>query len=107
MLNEYGFNYAFKQHPELLNHKHFVALFKQRLNDCCIQKWRAGIESNQVLNTLYKHIKTTFGIEFYLEHIISRKSRTILTKLRVSLHYLRIETGRYSRDRKKQTRSYL
>ena len=60
------------------------ALFQQRLNDCFIQKWRADIESNQVLNTLYKHITTTFGIEFYLEHIISRKSRTMLTKLRVS-----------------------
>ena len=84
MLNEYGFNYAFKQHPELLNHNHFVALFKRRLNDCFIQKWRADIESNEVLNTLYKHIKTTFGIEFYLENIIPRKSRSMLTKLRVS-----------------------
>ena len=35
MLNEYDFNYAFK-HRELLNHKHVVALFKQRLNDCFI-----------------------------------------------------------------------
>ena len=35
MLNEYDFNYAFK-HPELLNHKHVVALFKQRLNGCFI-----------------------------------------------------------------------
>jgi len=26
--------------------------------------------------TTYKHIKTTFGIEFYLEHIISRKSQS-------------------------------
>ena len=67
--------------------KHFVAVFKQRLKDCFIEKWRADIESNQVLNTLYKHIKTFFGIEFYLENIISRKPRTMLTKLRVSLHY--------------------
>ena len=37
MLNVYCFNYAFKQHPELLNHKHFDALFKHRLNNCFIQ----------------------------------------------------------------------
>ena len=81
-----SFNYTFKL-PEFLNHKHFVALFKQRLKDCFIEKWRADIESNLVLNTLYKYIKTCFGIEFYLENIISRKPRTMLTKLRVSAHY--------------------
>ena len=43
-LNEYGFN-AIK-HQELLNHKQVVVLFKQRLNECFIQKWRADIESN-------------------------------------------------------------
>ena len=29
------------------------------------------MESSQVLNTLYKHTKTTFGIEFSFENIIS------------------------------------
>jgi len=43
MLNEYGFNYAFK-HTESLNHKHVVESFKQRLNDCFIQKWRLRIK---------------------------------------------------------------
>jgi len=43
-LNEYGFNAI--THQELLNHKQVVVLFKQRLNDCLNQKWRADIESN-------------------------------------------------------------
>ena len=59
------------KHTESLNHKHVVESFKQRLNDCFIQKWRADIESSQVLNTLYKNTKTTFGIEFSFENIIS------------------------------------
>ena len=72
-LNEYGFNAV--KHQELLNHKQVVVLFKPRLNDCLNQKWRADIESNQVLNTMYKH-----NIDFYLENIVSRKSRIMLTK---------------------------
>ena len=42
VLNEYGFNYVWLQ-PETVNHKHFIELFKQRISDCYVQKWRADI----------------------------------------------------------------
>ena len=45
------------------------------------------------------HIKSKFEIEFYLELFLSRKWRVMLEKLRILSHCLRIETGRYGRDR--------
>ena len=55
----------------------------------------ADIESNGVLKVLYMHIK----FEFYLENILSKKWRVMLAKLKISSHFLRIETFSYGRDR--------
>ena len=44
------------------NQKHFIELFKQRISDCYVHKWRADIESNGVLNVFYMHIKSKFEI---------------------------------------------
>jgi hypothetical protein len=35
----------------------------------------------------------------YLENLVSRTLRIALTKLRISAHNLRLQTGRYSRER--------
>jgi len=55
-----------------------------------------------ILDSLYKRVKQHFEIEFYICNIVSRRVRVALTKLRVSSHVLRIESGRYGRDRIKK-----
>ena len=72
--------------------------FKNRLIDCFKQKWYADITDSRILY-YYKHIKTTFGYEQYLDKIVNPKLRSVLTKLRISAHNLRVETGRYARNR--------
>ena len=64
-----------------------------------MQKWYSELETNQVLNTLYKHIKTNFGLEHYLETIVCESLRKNICKIRISTHYLKIETDRYGRNR--------
>ena len=57
------------------------------------------MNSYSVLDSLYKHVKQHFEIEFYICNIVSRRVSAVLTKLRASSHVLRIESGRYGRDR--------
>ena len=66
--------------------------------DCFIQEWDASIRDNRVL-TLYKTVTDTFEYELYLDVIKDKYLCHALTKLRVSSHKLRIETGRYGRNR--------
>ena len=66
--------------------------------DCFIQEWDASIRDNRVV-TLYKTVKDTFEYELYLDVIKDKYLCHALTKLRVSSHKLRIETGRYGRNR--------
>ena len=46
---------------------------------------------------MYRVFKTTFEYESYLD-IIPGKLRTYIVKLRVSVHPLKIQTGRYARN---------
>ena len=98
LLNNYGFTYAF-ENVNILCHKDFIILFKQRVTDSFLQSWYSDIERSCVLGQLFRHIKQNFEMEFYLLGIISRRIRVVLTKLRVSSHNLTIESGRYERDR--------
>ena len=96
MLFEYGFGNIW-QNPQNINVNAFCNQFKQRLIDCFTQKWNNDIDTNQVLTT-YKHFKTVFTYEKYL-NILPERLRVPLSKLRLSSHSLRIETGRYGRAR--------
>ena len=60
-----------------------------------LQTWFSDVNSYSVLDSLYKHVKQHFEIEFYICNIGSIRVRVALTKLRVSM----IEYGRYGRDR--------
>ena len=46
----------------------------------------------------YKNFKQSFEIEHYL-NVLSSKFRIVISRLRLSAHQLRIETGRYARNR--------
>ena len=47
----------------------------------------------------YKLIKQSFGIEPYLEQLSDRDLRKCLSSFRISAHRLRIERGRYYREK--------
>ena len=77
--------------------KTFHLQFKQRVFDVFKQSWYNDIANNRVL-TLYKNYKLSFDFEHYL-NILPNKLRVAISRLRLSSHQLRIETGRYSQNR--------
>ena len=70
---------------------------KKRVIDAFLQKWNNDMNMCNYLPIL-KYYKINFGYEMYLDTLPS-KLRSILTKLRLSSHELRIELDRYSRNR--------
>lgn len=97
LLSKFGFLYIW-ENPHVIDHTQFISEFKQRIIDDFLQISQADLRINKVL-TLYKNVKINFGYESYLDIILSRKLRIAFTKLRLSAHNLRIETGRYGRNR--------
>jgi hypothetical protein len=98
LLDQFGFSDVWINSHNT-NPKAFICLFKQRVIDCFQQKWQRDVENNNVLNTLYVHLKPSFGEEPYLKKVNSKYSRKFITKIRVSAHNLRIHSGRFGRDR--------
>ena len=82
LLNEHGPTYAW-ENAHMFCHKQFISLFKQRVTNCFLQNWFSDLNSYGVLDSLYKHVKQYFEIEFYICNIVSRRVRAALTKLRV------------------------
>ena len=91
-----GYTYVW-ENPLIVNPNQFIVLFKQRLADCFKQEWSEHLNTNRVLS-LYNNIKRDFGYENYLDKLTKCK-RHIVTKIRISAHNLRVETGRYGGDR--------
>ena len=96
LLDNYGFSYVWNN-PFSVNLKTFHLLLKERVSDVFMQDWFNKI-SNSGSFTLYKNFKQSFEIEHYL-NVLSRKFRIVISRLRRSAHQLRIETGRYARNR--------
>lgn len=72
----------------------FDAFVGSILNYSC-EVWNECVNRNSSLS-LYKYVKTDFQ---YLGIIIVKRRRHLLTRLRVSAHKLRVDTGRYGRNR--------
>ena len=98
LLDDYGFSYVLDNH-ENVDLKLFVALFKRTVKDCAIQKLFGDIAKNEILKSLYIHLKPDFGISDYLVRINSFKIRNNISKMRVSSHNLFVETLRRGRNR--------
>ena len=79
-------------------------LFKQRLIDNYSQEWNTEIEKSLVLQ-LYKTCKTTLSYENYLD-MIPKNYRFFITRMRMSAHELRIQTGRYGQNRLPRNERY-
>ena len=94
-----GFGDIWENQRTILNgDKWFVSYFKQRLIDCFSQTWSNDLSNNNTL-TIYKHIKHELEYAIYLEMFDNKYQRQLVTKMRISAHRLRIETGRHGRNR--------
>lgn len=96
LLNNFGFGYVFNNLNQL-DIKAFPYIFKQRLIDNFIQHWHVSIGNSPVLET-YKHLKSSLDYESYLDQL-PHSLRCSLSRIRVSSHSLRIQTGRFARNR--------
>jgi len=88
--------------PDSVNYVTFIKLRKQRLYDCAYRKLKDDIDKARSLH-IYKYIKSNFIMDQYLDiisiDIISnRKHRIVLTRMRISTHSLRIQTGRFNNE---------
>ena len=90
--------------PFSVNGKTFHICFKKRLEECFVQTWHGNVIESSVLFS-YKFFKIEFGLETYL-NCLPKHLRYFLTKLRLSSHSLRIETGRYSRPKIERSQRY-
>ena len=84
-------------YPESVDPKMFIPIFKQRIIDCYIQKWTSNKGTRESLS-LYNNCKIHFDHELYLE-ILPKSLRVLITRFKMSAHSLRIQTGRYARNK--------
>lgn len=75
----------------------FCKVFKRRLIDCFMQNWKENINNSTSLIS-YNYFKSKFEFECYLD-AVPTDLRIYISKHRLSSHPLRIEVGRYGRDR--------
>ena len=73
----------------------FVKVFKQRLKDCEVQRWRTDKQNVQKLY-YYNMFKTEFNTEKYIQLNLPRKYVSAIANFRMSSHQLAIETGRHA-----------
>ncbi len=81
-----------------MNATTFCREFKERITNIFIQNWKSDIDDNEAL-TIYKHAKIHFEYERYLDICKYRNYRHEITRIRLSSHSLRIETGIYGQNR--------
>ena len=96
LLDNYGFFYVWNN-PSTVDLNSFHLMFKQRLLDTFKQQWFNYLSNSSPL-CLYKHFKTSFGYEPYL-NILPQKERYYFSRFRLSAHNLHIVTGRYTKNR--------
>ena len=75
----------------------FLNEFKCRIIDSFKQEWFGNLEKSSVL-CIYKHVKVSFEYDCYLD-LLPRCFRFYFCRLRMNGLPLRIQTGRYNRNR--------
>ena len=74
----------------------FIACFQQRVFDIYKQGWRSRIDES-TRASFYRVYKSEFGFSHHLHVVCVKSHRVALSRLIVSNHSLRIETGRWER----------
>ena len=88
-------------YPESVNANVFVPLLRQRLRDMYICTWQESIKYYSSLS-LFRQFKIIFERSSYLDILTFPKYRNIISKLRLTSHKLRIETGRHENIERNQ-----
>jgi hypothetical protein len=96
MLDMYGFSEYFIN-CDRIDCKLWPGMFKRRVIDNYIQMWHGSVENSSILD-LYKNCKTVIAYEYYLD-LMPKNLRFYVTRIRISAHALRIQTGRYGQNR--------
>ena len=96
LLQENGFGYVWEC-PEFYNLKSVYIELKQRLIDCFVQKWN-GDKRNRSVLVLYNSFKHEYKYETYMD-VLPTTLRCYMSRIRMSSHSLRINTGRYTINR--------
>ena len=103
LLSDFGFAYVFDT-VHNVNVNAFVHELRCRIIDTFKQEWYGSLCNISVLD-MYKIFKNTFQYEDYL-NMLPRKYRYYLCRLRMSVHPLRIQTGRYARNNIQRNERY-
>ena len=75
----------------------FIALARRRLQDKYLTKWTSDI-IDSTDGRLFKYIKLSFCYEPYLDNVHNRALRNAITRIRLSSHRYKIESGRWGRN---------
>ena len=85
--------------PQIQNINQFISFISKKSQDVYTSKWKESLKNFPKLRT-YSQFKEKFQLEKYLLQIKCKKTKNLLTKLRISGHDLYIETGRYTKPKK-------
>ena len=94
IFDDFGFSEVFIN--PTFDLKEFVPLLKERMIDCFKQEWFAKI-SNSTMLTLYKHVKSNFKSEEYLDKL-PLLSRSYICKLGLQPIPFRFRLEGFSRN---------
>ena len=103
LLDTLGFSGVF----DIFSHlsvKSFQTIFKQCMLDCFVQEWYGALDKSAVL-AKYKNFEPFFSYECYLD-VVPYGIRFHLTRLRLSVHSLRIQTGKFGQNRIPRNESF-
>ncbi len=103
LLTDNGYGYVFNN-PSSVCVTSFICQFRDRLIDTFKQEWYGILSKSSVLD-MYRVFKPTLFYEPYLD-MLPRNLRVHLVKLRISVHPLRIQTGRYARNNTPRNERY-
>ena len=96
LLDVYGFSYVWLN-PNNVDLKTFHITFRNRVLDVFKQSWFESVNTSSTL-FMYKYVKEHLMLEPYLD-LLPKQLRNAMSRLRLSSHKLRVETGRYGQNR--------
>ena len=110
ILQNNGFNYIWLRQtsPDKINIDRLLTKLTSVLKDQYQQLFHGKIWDDDVISgtsnklCFYRKFKSAYDLEPYLKFVHRSQHRKFLTKLRISNHCLRIETGRYCNEKREE-----
>ena len=86
--------FIWNQQQVLESDELFISKLKQRLEDQYLQSWHEAVDETSN-HRLYKSLKTSFGMEKYLNCLEDNSLRIALSKIRLGSHNFMVERGKW------------